>query len=323
MVLEDTKGRTVHHKPPVFNGFWRASGLACERRCYLTAKGIEGDFVESAVLQEGLLHEDDVIAKLEAKGLTVTDKQQKLQHPTLPLEGHPDGRFVVTDQMLSTLSIRIPAGNYLLDVKSMDRNYYYKAVKDFRGNFPHLYRQLQAYSLMSEDHEPIFVPVKNRASGEIHEIILGPDEAEWAEIEAMLRRLESAVHTQGFDYMDLHCPPADSIAGKYCPYRAVGMCKHQTNIPDVTEAQVVQALSDYEEGKTLERIGKERKSDAKGVMMAYLKKHNVTRMRIGDKTPMTTEGSRRSCDIDRLKEIDPKTFDIVVTETSFEKFEVR
>ena len=320
MVLEETKGKTIHHKPPAFSGLWSASQLRCERYCYLIARGIEGDFVESAVLQEGQLHEDDVIAKMTAKGLVVTDRQQLLRHPSLPLEGHPDGRFVVAE---TTPDIRMPPGRYLLDVKSMDRSFYYKAVKDFIGNFPHLYRQLESYSLMSEDHEPIFVPVKNRASGEIHEIILDPDEAEWAEIEAMVARLDSAIHTQDFNYMDLHCPSADSIAGKYCPYRAVGLCEHQTNIPNVTEAQVVQALSDYEEGMTLEKMGGERKSVAKGIMVAYLKNHKVTRMKIGDKTPTIAEGSRRSCNFDKLKETAPKIYDDVVSMSDYDKFEIR
>lgn len=320
MVLEETKERTVHHKPPAFFGYWTSSQLGCERRCFLIARGIEGDFVETAVTDEGRLHEDDVIAKLQVKGIIVYDRQVELRHPTLPLRGHPDGRIIVSPELATAILL---AGTYLLDVKSMDRAFYLKAIKDFKGNFPHQYRQLQSYSLMSEDHEPVYVPIKNRASGEIHELVLEPDEEEWSKIEAMITLLDSAVKDPGFDYKYLHCPPADSISGKYCPYRVVGMCEHQTNIPDVTEAQVVQALSDYEEGKTLKKIGEERTSDAREVMMVYLKGHNMTQMKIGSKIPTITKGNTRSCDYEKLKELDSALYNMVVRETSSEKFQIR
>ena len=323
MVLEETKERTVHHAPPAFKGVWTASQLRCERYCYLIARGIEGDFVESAVQEEGRLHEDDVIAKLQVKGIIVTDRQVTLTHPVLPLAGHPDGRVVLPDGISSAI---LTSGiKYLLDVKSMDRSFYWKAIKNFIGEFPHLYRQLQTYSLMSEDHESVYVPIKNRASGEVHELVLDPDEEEWDKIEDMINILTAAVKDPKFDYRFLHCPPADSISGKYCPYRKVGMCEHQTNIPDVTEAQVVQALSDYEEGKTLERIGGERKKDAKGIPVAYLKKHDVKKMKIGGRMPtLTEEDGRRSCDFERLRELSPKIYDEVIKKgAGFEKFEIR
>ncbi|KKK75520.1 hypothetical protein LCGC14_2872880, partial [marine sediment metagenome] len=124
------------------NGVWTASQLSCERYCYLITQGIEGDFVESAVLSEGRLHEDDVIAKLQVKGLTVVDRQITLQHPILPLAGHPDGRIVIpsheSDHPFKELYAQFPNGKYLLDVKSMDRSFYSKAIKDFLTNFPHL-----------------------------------------------------------------------------------------------------------------------------------------------------------------------------------------
>lgn len=320
MVLEHTKGRTVHHKPPDFNGYWTASQLSCERNCYLIASGIEGDFTEAAVTEEGRLHEDDVIAKLQVKGITVYDRQIELRHPDLLLRGHPDGRVTVP---LDLATVTLPAGKYLLDVKSMDRPYYWKAIKDFKGNFPHLYRQLQGYSLMSEDHEPIYVPIKNRATGEIHELVLNIDVTEWAIIETMLALLGDAINDSKFDYRFLHCPPADSISGKYCPYRNVGLCEHQTNVPDVTDAEVVQALSDYEEGKALGKMGEERKSSAKKVMIAYLKNNKVASMKIGNRTPMLTMESRRSCDLEKLKELAPDIYKQVVTESGYEKFQVR
>jgi len=589
MVLEDTKGKTVHHKPPDFNSVWTSSQLSCERYCYLIAQGIEGDFVESAVLDEGRLHEDDVIAKLQVKGVIVTDRQVTLRHPTLPLIGHPDGRVYIPPDMSS--GILVPGTRYLLDVKcvslgtqilkadltwvnagdlregdkvvgfdenpdggrrrlrestvvsnnieimpaldtvlsdgsvlrsssshywltsrlsgeaerivppfwektselssgfipkrdrfdweassyylpkyfsvweedfsyeagylsaswdgegslfyspsrpcwqlefsqsenemlervkayldekefnyrtndritssgkvnvlvtlqggfaeitrflgqfrpprllskfhwekqpflqmkslpevedvvdvgekslcvlqtttgtfiaegfashnSFDRSFHQKAIKDFVGNFPHLYRQLQSYSLMSEDHEPVYVPAKNRASGEIHELVLDPDEEEWSKIETMITILDNAVHDPKFDYKYLHCPPADSISGRYCPYRVVGMCEHQTNIPNITEAQVVQALSDYQEGKTLEKIGGERKLEAKEIMAAYLKNHNITKMKIGDKVPMITDENSRSCDYDMLEQEDLVLYKKVVKKTPYQKFQIR
>lgn len=319
MVLEETKGRTVRHTPPEFTGDWSSSQLGCLRQMYLIAKGIEGDFYESAVLEEGRLHEDDIVAKMRVKGLNITDRFQELQHPGLPLKGHPDGRFVVT----GSEGLSIPEGRYLLEVKSMDRSFYYKAIKNFIEFFPHLYRQLQSYSLMSEGHEPVFTPVKNRATGEIHELIFEPDQNAWREIEDWIRLLRQAILTDGYDYKQLPCPPTDSITGKYCPYRAIGMCEHQTNIPEVTETQVVQALSDYEEGKVLERQGGNLKDSAKTVIIHYLKKNNVRQIKIGDKMPMLTQGSRRSCDFDELRKQNPKLYDLVVKISEYDKFEIK
>ncbi|KKN68713.1 hypothetical protein LCGC14_0449040 [marine sediment metagenome] len=320
MVLEETKERTVHHNPPPFFGYWTSSQLGCERRCFLIARGIEGDFVEMAVTDEGRLHEDDVIAKLQVKGIIVYDRQVELRHPTLPLRGHPDGRVIVSPELAAAI---LSADTYLLDVKSMDRAFYLKAIKDFKGNFPHLYRQLQGYSLMSDDHESIYVPIKNRATGEIHELVLAPDEEEWIKIETMITLLSNANSDPNFDYKYLHCPSAESISGKYCSYRNVGMCEHQTNIPDVTDAEVVQALSSYEEGKTLNKQGEERKDSAKKTMIAYLKNNGVTSMKIGNKIVMVTKEGRRSCDLDKLKELAPDIYKLVAEETPYEKFQTR
>lgn len=309
--------RVVTHKAPKFPGYWTASQLGCWRRMYLLAKEHEGDFVESPVLSEGRLHEDDVIAKLRVKGVTVTGRQTELKHPTLPLRGHPDGWATVSGNE----GLYIPPGHYLLDVKSMDRPFYSKAIKDFIGNFPHLYYQLQGYSLMSKGEE-IYVPIKNRATGEIYELVLQPDEAIWRIIELGVSQVAKAVDTPGFDYKTLACPDPDSIAARYCPYKERELCQYQTNILEVTEAEVVQAISEYEEGKSLERSAARIKDDAKLIIIAWLKKNGVKKIRVGDSVPTLTEGSRRNCNFDLLKKDYPEAHRQAISETVYEKFQI-
>jgi len=296
--------------PPVWPGYWTSSQLGCWRCMYLMSQGIEGDFVvDSPVFEEGRLHEDDVLAKLAVKGIRVYDRQVELSHSDLLLKGHPDAW------------VEIEGRTYISDVKSMDRSYWYKAVTDFILNFRHLYLQVQSYSLMSKQ-EPIYIPIKNRATGQIHELFFEPDPVVFAEIEAGIALLESAVQDKTFNYMTLSCSQEDSIKGRWCPYKKRGLCEHQTNIPDVTEAEVVQAISDYDEGRVLTRQGDKLKSEARKTVVAYLKRHGLDKIKVMGRTPRLTDMVRRNCDFERLLELDKTIYDEVVSESNYEKFDV-
>ena len=315
----DSTERTVSHKPPEFTGFWSSSQLGCWRQMYLIAKGIEGDWYDSPVLKEGRLHEDDLIAQMAVKGVVVTDRFEELKHPILPLKGHPDGRFTVTQDM----NLGIPEGRYILEAKSMDRSFYYKAVKDFKTNFPHLYQQLQSYSLMSEGHESVFVPIKNRATGEIYEYVFEPDPDTWDEIEKGMANLQVAIHTPGFDYKTLVCATPDSIKAKYCPYRDRELCESQTNIPEVTEQELVFAIQQYEEGKTVESHGSKLKADARKIAVAYITNHNLVTMTVAGKLVSIIPSSRRVCDFDKLRDLDSKIYDQVVDDSESDRFTIK
>jgi len=297
--------------PPVWPGYWTSSQLGCWRCMYLMSQGIEGDFVvDSPVFEEGRLHEDDVLAKLAVKGIRVYDRQVELSHPVLPFKGHPDAW------------VEIDGRTYISDVKSMDRSYWYKAVTDFILNFKHLYLQVQSYSLMSKQ-EPIYIPVKNRATGQIHELFFEPDPVAFTEIETGIALLDAATQDKSFDYMTLTCPKEeDSIKARWCPYKKRGLCEYQTNIPDVTEAEVVQAISDYDEGRVLGKQGDKLKEAARKIVVAYLKKHGLKKIKVMGRTPHLTTMSRRTCDFEELLELSKDIYDQVISETSYEKFDV-
>jgi len=300
--------------PPEWPGYWTSSQLGCWRCMYLVSQGIEGDFVvDSPVFEEGRLHEDDILAKLAVKGIRVYDRQVELSHPVLPFKGHPDA--------WADMDTESQCITRIVDVKSMDRSYWYKAVTDFILNFRHLYLQVQSYSLMSRQ-EPIYIPVKNRATGQIHELYFEPDPVAFAEIEAGVALLGAAVEDKLFDYLTLTCPPEDSIKAKWCPYRKRGLCEHQTNIPDVTESEVVQAISSYDEGRVLTRQGDKLKAEARKIIVTYLKGHGLKKIKVMGKTPSLIDMSRRNCDFERLLELDKAIYDEVVSETNYEKFDV-
>ena len=65
------------------------------------------------------------------------------------------------------------------------------------------------------------------------------------------------------------------------------------------------------------------KTEAKAIIIAYLKKNNVKKIQVGGSFPSLTQASRRSCDYDKLKELNPTLYKQVISEGSYEKFNLK
>jgi len=317
MVLDRKEKREVR-KPTEFTGCWSASQLGCWRQMYLLARGFAGEFRESAVLEEGRLHEDDIIARLRVHGISIDGRFEELKHPELPLTGHPDGSF-----QLDTQIDFLEPGKYVLEVKSMDRAFWYRARKNFKDYFPHLYRQIQAYLMMKSEHRAYTV-IKNRASGEVYEEIIEPDLEVQDEIATYLKLLLRMIDIIDFDYMVISCPDINSITARYCPYKSMNLCEHQTNIVSYSDEEVAQAVADYREARSLEKVSTEMNKRARAVLVAYMKSHGLDRAVLSGAKAKFEQRTRKSIDTELLKSIlDTDTYNAVEIETVYDYFELR
>lgn len=189
-------------------GYWNATDCTgCPRALVYIARGIKppdkpGPW-DMYVMQDGLLHEDDIIGRLRLKGIKV-EKPGAMMLSDAPIVCHPDGLISLDG---------VPFG---LEIKSYGCKRFHpltlRGVKDYS---PRYYSQMQLYMRATGIKQWILL-AKDRNCCLIHEEVVNYD-SEWTQqlIDTVLSA--QAVINQNLDAQALPCS-SDFLTRLFCSY---------------------------------------------------------------------------------------------------------
>src|SRR5579859_1897922 len=140
---------------------YRASGLgSCLRALVAARRGVEPrshDGESLQIMQECVLHEDAILRRLEAEGITLLGRGQTQVELPIPgtnavVRGHIDEE----------------TADSVVEVKARSRSAYYRWQRQGFDGFPEMAWQVSFYGAAL--HKPVLLVTKNRDSGELFKV---------------------------------------------------------------------------------------------------------------------------------------------------------
>jgi hypothetical protein len=327
-------------KEPVLTEEWRASEAGeCETflcRLRLGHPAIPFTGRVRHMLDDGLMHEHDIVDRIRSKGFKVLHSYSEGQmvvtcydRDGIVVRGHPDGVIdagggpVVLDY--ADDKFRLRSRYYGLEVTAPSHFQFLRIERDhLRSELPRKFVQIQMY-LNSEElrtySDCMVVIVKNKNTSALYEEGISLDTSVVDETIEKLKRVGDLV-SRG-EVSPYRC---DDWRRHYCRYREqcfgaavgaevitpAGILEGET----LNEAgQLLEAEQLWLKGKALEDDAKELIEEARAVFDDVISEYGAKGLTVGKVKALMVESSRRSCAFDILKQRYPTVYDEVVEET--------
>lgn len=326
--------------PSIINE-WRASEVGecetflCRRRLGEPAIPFTGRIRH--LLDDGLMHEHDVVDRLCSKGIKVLHSYTEGQAQVVCYEdnditvlGHPDGVLdVVPDRFeLDYVDDKFRWGRryYLLEVTAPSHFTFLRLEKNhMRSELWRKYVQVQMY-MNSEQFrsygDSCIVEVKNKNTSALYEEGIGLDASVVAEtVEKLKKVTEYALRGIVSSYR------CEDWRRHYCRYRH--LCFVEEGIPQpvvsggilegesLSEAeQLLEAAQLWLKGKNFEEDGKELIDEARALFWDIITEYEAKGLLVGSAKALMVEPTtpRLGVDFDLLKQRYPDVYEAMVTE---------
>lgn len=215
-----------------FNGRWHVTWcLGCERAMAHVARGcleIQIPPSNRQLMDDGLLHEADIIARLEIAGVDIQDRNIVLMPADALLIGRPDGAIVVSPELLrlGIPTIRIPKEIGLninervtLEIKTVDGAMFdLLSTKHIVDIEPRYGKQVQVYMRYQGTQKTLFL-IKDRSKGRYTEQLYGYDDSIAQDIINKVNRVTSLIsHNRPCEDIP---PSMDFLTKLFCSYKTL------------------------------------------------------------------------------------------------------
>lgn len=226
-------------QPREFTGLWNATDCTgCPRALVLLARGESRSGRPKPwsiyKMQDGLLHEDDIKARLRLRGIKIQEPGAIIM-PDAPIVCHPDGL------------VNLDGVDFGLEIKSYGCGYFHDlTLKGVKRQSLRYYRQMQLYMRVTGVRLWILL-AKDRDCCEIYEEMVSYDESEAKSlIDSVLSA--KAVLDQDLDPQALPC--GNEFQEKlYCPFRD-SYCHGP--VKEMWDSEAVKAINDWLWAKEME-----------------------------------------------------------------------
>jgi hypothetical protein len=257
--------------------------------------------------EEGNWHETRIKDELRALGCEIKDEQKELclEFPTFQLVGHIEGLIKVSPKVWQesayivqfwNCSERDVEGWHHLEVKSFSLSEHQRWLTGTFEAFPAYAVQRSCYLAAIPDDLSVYV-AKDRNNGARHLYFI---KGETVPIEEIAFKLSTVIATPS---VEASYNPT-SIECRRCELRTTSCSPAPI---DVTDADIADAVTDYQVGRAQEREGKALADAAKDALVAYAKQHEVLQYQSLGRTVHYSSYPRETLSIKRLEEIVPRS----------------
>ena len=287
----------------VWDGRFHVSDIsyASPRRLLYIARNVPVRRPYRPVLREGLLHEDDIIARLRANGCNVTLRNIELKDDNWPIVGHIDGLVQVNGLW------------YPLETKSVNFRWFQDLKKKYcQEAFPEYWNQIQLYlsfgsSLQKAADGPLtdtaFLIAKNRDTGQLFEQMIPYDPSVQEHLLHDIVAPALHAYEHGLDYSAVECGcQAVPRIQKYCPYRFFCEEGKVENLEPVEDVRLKECAGMWTEAKALEERAEELKGQAKISFEQHLRVNDLNKFLVEGYTVQMIQTTRESANIKLLRE---------------------
>jgi hypothetical protein len=219
------------------------------------------DFVERAA-EEGRWHEMRIKTELDSQNTLVEQEQREftLEYSNFNLVGHVDGICIDQPQKKNADGIW-----RLLEIKTMSLFEFERWMKDRFNAFPQYADQLTCYLEATGLKEALYI-VKNRSSGYVDKQVLTEPPSD---INKIVQRLDQVVKCVENNELAQAEFQSRSVECKRCVYKKLCLPEVGTLAP-IQEAELIDAATDWKEGKKLTNQGEQLIENAKAVFKEHI-----------------------------------------------------
>jgi hypothetical protein len=305
-----------------WEGVLRASSIGrCARSISYRALGYQAAGVSGRsqmAMDDGRLHEDNLIARIMALGHPVRDRQREVRTEYPPIVGHVDG------------IVEIYSVEYLLEIKTANHFEFEKIRKEgVERSHPEYYAQVQFY-INRLGLSRAIVLLKNRSNAALHEELIPGDSRYYQRILDRATRLWESIQRHELFEREYS---RESRQCAWCRYNHY--CWPEVDFEHaesggraarvlVEDGGMIEAAGIWRDGKELEARAKELIGIARGVFDVYMTERDVSGVIDVDGLEITrSRRTRESIDLNLAKRTLPEeVLDKLVKRTEYSELRI-